>query len=278
MKNIKKILLFCVGLISVIAIPAGMNAQTPLKGTSLTSAVTEITSDYKPWRSAGWSAQVQSDMLPVSITMKVYMRRDSLTLISLRAPLIGEVARVEIDNSALLVINKRKKRYAKIDLTNYGNHPALIHASLQDILVGRVSVIGDGTLSSSNCKKTDIYSLAGQGYVIACRMPEQYGAFNYGYGVDDAGRMVSMQAVKGKTQESSAPQGMSSATTEINFQLAADITYKNQATADVTAIYAGKQYSVALKNISLEYGTSGFDRFKIPDSYSECDLREAIRF
>lgn len=260
-------------------IPAEVVAQTPLTGKNATAAVKEITSGYTPWNTAGWSGKLQGDMLPVSVTMKVYMRRDSLTLISMRAPLVGEVARIEIDNSAILVVNKMKKQYVKIDLTDYGKHPALIHSSLQDILIGRVSVIGAGTLSDKNVKNTDLYNLPGQGYLISCEMPEEYGAFNYGYGVDTSDRIVSMMAIKGKTSDSSAPSGMDSETTSISFQFAADIAYnKNSATAELAATFRGKDYLFTLKNISLEFGPSGFNRITLSNSYTKCDIREVLRF
>lgn len=256
---------------------ASMQAQTPLEGKALTNAVQTITADYTPWESAGWSAKLQGEMLPVSVTMKTYMRRDSLTLISLRAPLLGEVARIEIDNSNLLIVNKYKKKYTTIDLTAYGDIPSKVHSSLQDILIGRVAVVGNGTLSASNCKEVDIIEIPQQGYVISCTGHET--PVSYGYGVNNKGQMLSLMAVRGKTYSSQTEDNMDSESVNIAFQLIADITYVNDKPgATLTAIFKNKEYNVTLKNVDLEFGINGFSRLDNLKSYTQCDLKEALKF
>lgn len=256
---------------------ATSQAQTPLEGKALNTAVKSITSDYTPWTTAGWSARLQGEMLPMSVTMKTYMRRDSLTLISLRAPLIGEVARIEIDNANLLIVNKYKKKYTKIDLTAYGEVPSKVHSSLQDILIGRVAVIGNGTLSESNSKEVDILQIPEQGYVISC-MPADID-ISYGYGLNNSAQMLSLMAVKGKPYTSQATDDMESESASVSLQFIADISYVNdKPSAILTGIIKNKQYDVTLKNIDLEFNTNGFSRLDNLKSYTQCNLKEVLKF
>lgn len=275
MNLIKKMTLAFVA--SILIFPAVVSAQTPLEGKALKSAVTNITAGYTPWKSAGWSGKLQGEMLPVSVTMKTYMRRDSLTLISLRAPLIGEVARIEIDNKNLLIVNKYKKRYSKIDLTAYGDIPSKVHSSIQDILIGRVAVIGNGVLSDSNSKDVDIIRMPGEGYVISCTPKEVQ--ISYGYGVDESARIVSLMAVRGKPYSSQKTDNMQSESSNIALQILAEISYAgDKPTAALTGIFKNRQYDFTLKNIDLEFNTSGFSRLDNLNSYTQSDLKETLSF
>lgn len=275
------IFIFRIAVAIALLLPAfaDISAQELLKGKKETSAVKTISSGYKPWRAAGWSARVRSDILPVSVTMKTYMLRDSLTLISLRAPLMGEVGRIEIDSQTILIVNKMKKRYARIELSSYGELPRTVHSNIQDILIGRVAIIGEGTLSASNCDDADIYSMKGEGYLVACALPKEYSGINYGYAVDEAGQIVTMMATKGKTHAAEAPEGMESAVETLSLQATADVSRKgNSASAVVTALTHGKEISVSLEGINLEWGPSGFDRLNLTRGYTECSVKQALSF
>lgn len=254
-------------------------AQTPLKGKELRAAITDITAGYTPWRAAGWQAKVKSDMLPVSITMKVYMVKDSITLISLRAPLMGEVARVEIDNSSIVAVNKMKKKYAKINLSDYGKYPRLIHSDIQNILIGRVAIIGSGALSDKNASKADIFSVNGEGYVISSQLPAEFGGVGYGYAVDTAARIVSFMATKGKTTDAASPSGMDSTIENISFEAAAEMSYRGDtADAVLNAIFKGHNVNLSLEGIRLEKGAAGFERLNLAKGYSPGTIKELLSF
>lgn len=275
------IFIFRIAVAIALLLPAfaDISAQELLKGKKETSAVKTISSGYKPWRAAGWSARVRSDILPVSVTMKTYMLRDSLTLISLRAPLMGEVGRIEIDNEAILIVNKMKKRYARFELSSYGELPRAVHSNIQDILIGRVAIIGRGSLSASNCEEADIYSMNGEGYLVACALPKEYGGVCYGYALDESGQIVTMMATKGKPRAAEAPEGMESAEETISLQATADVSRKgSSASAVVTAMMHGKEFSVSLDGINLEWGPSGFDRINLSKGYAECSLKQVLSF
>lgn len=258
---------------------AEAKAQELLTGRRASKAAEAISAGYDDWNTASWTAKVRCDLLPVSVTMRTYMCRDSLTLISLRAPLFGEAARIEIDNDAILVINKMKKCYARIELSSYGELPAKVHSDIQDIFTGRVAILGSGTLSKSNYKEADIYGIGEEGYLVTCALPEEFGGANYGYGVDSESRIVMMMATKGKVYGASAPEGMRSETEEISMQLAADVKWTGlKADSDITALVRGKNFEASLEGMKIEWDTTGFKRIEIGKGYTQKDIRDVIRF
>ncbi|MDE6810795.1 MAG: DUF4292 domain-containing protein [Muribaculaceae bacterium] len=268
--------LFLVVVLLLSVVPA--YSQTALTGKKAEQAVGAITKDYTNWRTAGWSAKVKAEMLPVSVTMKTYMLRDSLTLISLRAPLFGEVARIEIDNCNIKVINKFKKCYHCINLSAYGSVSAEVHSNLQDILTGRVTLIDSGILSKSNYKEAGIYSFGDGNYLITCQLPEEYGSIDYGYAVDKSSRIIEMMAVKGKPRATSAPDGMQSGLEEISAEASAQVNYSgNVADATVSVNIHRHSMTVELTGISLETGISGFARLDLR-GYRETGLSEVMKF
>ncbi|MDE5843545.1 MAG: hypothetical protein K2H35_07420 [Muribaculaceae bacterium] len=265
-------------MLMALLFAAPVYSQTELTGKKAEQAVAAITKDYKNWRSAAWSAKVKADMLPVSVTMKTWMLRDSLTLISLRAPLVGEVARIEIDNRNINVINKFKKCYTRINLAAYGSASACVHSNLQDILMGRATIIGSGALSKSNYKDTGIFLFGDEQYLITCELPEEYGAIDYGYAVDRNGRILEMMAVKGKPHTAPAPSGMQSAVEEISAEASARVAYSgNVADAAINVTVNGKAMSVGLEGMKIEMGASGFQRLDLR-GYREAGLSDVMKF
>lgn len=254
------------------------SAQQELSGKSAQQAAAAISKDYKNWRAAGWTAKVKTDALPLSVTIKTYMLRDSLTLISVRAPFVGEVARIEIDSRNVYVVNKLKKVYAQINLTDYGRQAAIVHSNLQDIMMGRVTKFDLGTLSKSNYKEFTIMSYGADNYLVTCQLPEEFGSINYGYATDKSGRMIEMMAVKGKPRATQAPDGMQSEVEELSAEASAQVTY-NGSTADalIDVSMHGRGMQVALEGMKLEYGINGFDRLDIR-SYRNVGLREVLKF
>lgn len=277
MKVTRKIIGTC--LLTLLMMGLGMQpayGQQELKGKKAKEVAEVISKDYKPWRAAGWTAKVRSDMLPVSVTMQTYMLRDSLTLISLRAPLFGEAARIEIDNNAVYIINKFKKCYSRINLKDYGNEAKKVHSNLQDILMGRVSIFNAGTLSKSNYEAADIYSYGDNMYLITGRLPEEYGSIDYGYAVDKTGRIQEVMAMKGRVETCSSPEGMESGVEEITAEATAKVTYSGKtADAALQVNIHGRSMSVTLQGMQLQTGVAGFARLDLR-GYREVSLREVM--
>lgn len=107
------------------------------------------------------SGKLSSPMLPVTASLKVYMEKDSLILITVSAPLIGEAARIEIDQKEALVVNKLKNSYATVDMAMIEPICPGGLAALQNLFLGRITLLGYGTLSPEDGSQLEIYSVGG---------------------------------------------------------------------------------------------------------------------
>lgn len=257
----------------------GINAQELLNGKAETAAVAAISSNYKPWRSAGWTSRLKSDMLPASVTVKTYMIRDSLTLVSLRVPLFGEVARVEIDRNSVIAVNKMKKRYASIDLRNYADIAPGLHSNIQDVLIGRVTIIGDGTLSKTNCHSAAIFQIEPDLWLVSAILNFFEQNVNYGYATDKTGRILEMMVTQGKPYSADTPEGMKSEAERIDTNVSVEVAYgKSAADAKVSILMGGRTIQASLEGVELQWGISGFDRLNLSRGYTRCPLKDVIRF
>lgn len=261
---------------------SSLKAQQLLSAKKASSVASEVerASNYKNWQTASWSGKVKADMLPVSVTAKTFLRRDSLTMISLRAPLFGEVARIEIDKYSLLVVNKMKKLYWRLTFADVKDYVTTLHTNLQDILLGRVTVINSGTLSKYNVKDGDMYKVDDSTYLISFIIAVNDTDVNYGYAFDKQGRILELLASQGKPHTESAPQGMESELITISKSLSVEVNYGNNSTdAALTAQIGNRKISASLQNVELEWGVKGFDRLNVSKGYKACTtINELLKF
>ncbi|MDE5551838.1 MAG: DUF4292 domain-containing protein, partial [Muribaculaceae bacterium] len=90
---------------------AGNPVDEELSKKEVKGLVENITADYKEWNKAALNCKLKADMLPIAVSMRITMERDKSLFVSLRVPLFGEVARVEMTPGNVLVINKKNKTY-----------------------------------------------------------------------------------------------------------------------------------------------------------------------
>ncbi|MDE6272669.1 MAG: DUF4292 domain-containing protein [Muribaculaceae bacterium] len=275
-RGIQRVFLTIIALL-LISFPSG--AQELLSGKKASSVAGSIASNYKNWTTAGWSAKVKSDMLPVSVTAKTFMRRDSLTLISLRAPLVGEVARIEIDRNAITVVNKMKKRYAQMNIAAYGELATTLHSNIQDILIGRVTIIGEGTLSKSNCKDVDLYQVDDNTFLISATLNVGETSVNYGYAADLQGRILEMMATQGKPHTTSTSKSAEDDLLGVSKNMGVAVVYdKNKADADINISLGQRNYGAFFEGVEIEWNTKGFDRLNLRNYTRTNSISELLRF
>jgi len=111
---------------------------------------------YKPWNTAEISGKVRAPGLPLSVTLKIYMLKDSALTISARAILVGEVGRVELTKDSLVMINKLKKVYCRESAGRLNDIYPSACGELQSILLGRMIVPGSGEMNESNLDKVKV--------------------------------------------------------------------------------------------------------------------------
>lgn len=169
-KNILIIIMALIGMAALETRAQETGDPLPLEGSAKTALIDSITAGYTEWDTVSMSGKLSSPMLPVTATVKVYMEREQLTIISVAAPFVGEAMRIEIDNDRILAVNKMKNTYATME-------SALVESlcpggltALQNMFLGRVNILGRGQLTPRLADAVDIYSAENNAWVL---LPEQ---------------------------------------------------------------------------------------------------------
>ena len=246
-------------------------------------AAREISSDYTQWNKAALNGRFKCDKLSIAPSLKISMVRDKSLIISVRAPFIGEAARVEVDNETLLFVNKMKKCYTRLEMS--GKEKLL--SNVQSLFLGRVVIFGEGELSESNCGKTEIYDLfdpdgelMGRGVVPDLPVEE----ISYGYTVDSDNRITGVilsalqSAIEVVTQGNNRSEEI--AADEFVTLASVDIQYDGDgnAEAQIRAAYSRYKFEGVLEMNAPEYGAKLIEPFKLTEKYREVPLKQAIKF
>lgn len=111
---------------------------------------------YPSWKRAELSGKLKANGLPLSPTVKMFMRRDSLVSISIRVPFLGELGNIQITRDSLLAVNKMKRVYCKESLGDIRYDYPKFLGDFQALFLGRIVVFKSGQLSTQNAEFIDI--------------------------------------------------------------------------------------------------------------------------
>lgn len=125
------------------------NVNVPAPGPS-TGVLGDVTSGYTPWTETGISGKLHAEGLPLSPSVKIYMERGERLVLSARAPLVGEVVRVDLSSDSLFAVNKLKKVYCSESAERLQEIYPTLCSELQSLILGRIVVPGKGELSAAN--------------------------------------------------------------------------------------------------------------------------------
>ena len=185
MKN--KVTVFFSILLSLLCLASPVKAGN---NGSQKEFLQKVIARYKDWRSVELNGKLQMSRLPVSPSLKIYMERGSKIFISIRAPFMGEVGRLQIDGPSVTAVNKLKKVYVQEDLS------ALLGVSIpmkvedvQDVLLARVFLTGSGTLSAADMNLCSVYDESDCMLLVPDQQPAG-GSVRYGYTLDFDGNIL----------------------------------------------------------------------------------------
>lgn len=184
MKILFRILaLICVLALHFAAAPE-TEAQEPLSQKERQEVVKSMTEPWGDWQSLSISGKLKMAGLPLSPSVKIFMEKDSVVRISLRAPLMGEVGRAEFCGDTLLVVNKMKKTYMKEPLDSVMSRYPVTLGDVQSLLLGRVVIPGGGTLNPEGADMVELFAEADGEYSLIPGEMMELEDFNYGYLID----------------------------------------------------------------------------------------------
>ena len=268
-------------LLMTLGIVTGIKAQDAIEGKMEKKVVETITDSYKNWNKASWNGRLSADMLPVSATLKVYMERGKLTLISVRAPFIGEVARIEADKERILIVNKLKKRYYEREIAEISQIAPDLLEDMQALLLGRMFVVGKGQLDDRKVEDINLFPTNEEGcYMVVPTVPDWLPQVLYGFATDQESRMATFVCAYGRADAAATDEAIDpDYQYEPKFQVQTEISYRDKgiATASIQALLSGKEYTGTLTVDPIEWGGKGFDRINT-DGLAKVSLRDVLRF
>lgn len=277
--KLKKYILLFTFLFTVVF---GAISQDAISGKEEKRVVEAISDTYNNWNRAGWNGKISADILPVSATMKVYMEKGKLTLISIRAPFIGEVGRIEVDKDSLLVVNKMKRRYYSKSIAEISQMVPDLTEDFQALLLGRMFVIGEGQLGKKSLDSVSVFPSTEEGcYMIVPSVPDYLPEVLYGFGTDSAMQLSTFVCAYGR--EAVPVEGTEELDVQFQYepkvQVQADVVYRDNggARAELSGSFNGRNYTASLTSDAIEWGAKGFDRISVK-GYSRCGIREVLRF
>lgn len=162
-KNISKIRIFLIAvafLTTALVMNAREDATAGYERETRNAALDSILRHYDDWTTVELSGKLRASGLPMNPTVKLYMMRGSEIVLSVRAPFLGEVGRLEIINDSITAVYKLKKVYCRESLYNATRaYPGLI-SDIQSLLLGRMVVFGEGELSEANAGLLEFTEMA----------------------------------------------------------------------------------------------------------------------
>lgn len=143
---------------------------------------------YDNWEVATIQGKLKMKGLPVSPSLKIFMKRDSLISVSVRAPFVGEAGRLDITPDTLIAVNKLKNTYLKEKLNlsdkllGIGERGLSIN-DFQDLILGRFFIPGFDLEETELEEIADIYPEEDLFNIVPKGKAEIEG-LKYGYTVD----------------------------------------------------------------------------------------------
>ncbi|MBD5312140.1 MAG: DUF4292 domain-containing protein [Muribaculaceae bacterium] len=133
-------------------LPEGYAVADTMTATNLTDS---ILVGYTDWETVELNGKLRMEGLPLTPSVRIYMVRDSSVSISVRAPFVGEVGRLETNLDSVTAINKMGRTYSSYAVAD---SPVPVDVStLQCLLLGRINIPGRGQLNVDTAPLLDIY-------------------------------------------------------------------------------------------------------------------------
>lgn len=118
------------------------------------------------WKDLSMQGKLSFTGLPMRVNVKIYMKRGESVILSARAPIFGEVARVEMNQDSIVFINKHTRCYNSQSFVGLTSDPSRYISDLQDILLGQVAFPGNGRITKEIALKSQWIAMPGDNALI----------------------------------------------------------------------------------------------------------------
>lgn len=224
--------------------------------------IKRISADYSNWGQVELNGKLHIEFLPVSPSVKIFMNRGKELFITVRAPFVGEVARVEADKDSILLVNKLKHTYCKEDLQSVARITTITLGDIQDLLLDRMFIAGRGTLNEKHASRIDFYAVEGNGWLAVPQKETDDDLITYGFVISPDYKMTQL-IVQPIISDSSG---------EILFE-----KYKKNTSLDFTFKINDKTYDVGLTYGNPKWGAKPFERMEFNSKYRRLGIRDFIK-
>lgn len=172
-------------------IPADMEDLQPsiplMAPEEIAVAVDTIIANYDAdWKDLSMQGKLSFTGLPMKVSVKVYMKRGESVILSARAPIFGEVARVEICQDSIVFINKHSRTYNTQPLTGLAADPKAYMCDIQDLLLGQIAFPGHGRMTPALASDSQWIGVPGNDALIYPSERLQIQGLDYGFVMDSS--------------------------------------------------------------------------------------------
>lgn len=239
----------------------------PLTGKKKSAAVDSIVAGYSNWGRVALSGKLRCSMLPLAATVKVYMEKDKMLLMSVSAPFVGEAGRVEIVGDTLLIVNKMKRKYATVALSEVQQvYPGAL-SDIQHLFLGRATLFGHGTLGRANASDVNIIDDGSPVWAIIPDEKIAYPDVVYAYAYDRLIERLSQLVVYVGADDNLIDVNYTWSGSQLSeLALSATIRFNNRA------------YDGTLSFGAPEWGAKAMKRIEIDGRYQQVGFREVLKF
>lgn len=185
---ISLIFLFCLPGFIIAGNSKSGNKQEAIQNVYLAAGANDSVwveyPDYQPWSEVTLQGKLKMRGLPLSPSLKIFMKKDELISVSVRAPFIGEAARMEITPDTALVVNKINKTYVKEGIKDFLKYYPGDLGDVQDLLLARFFLPGFDVMEADLDSLVEVVLEEGQFNVVPIGEAEIEGV-KYGFVVDE---------------------------------------------------------------------------------------------
>lgn len=245
--------------------PSDSSASRLMTMEEIAVAADTIIANYdSDWKELSMQGKLSFTGLPMRVSVKVYMKRGESVILSARAPIFGEVARVEMCQDSIVFINKHTRTYNTQSFAGLTSDPKTYLFDFQDILLGQVAFPGNGRLTPDMALKSRWILMPEDNALIYPSAEFQVKGTEYGYVMDSTcwqlRTFVLMLQKAGIVVETSYVYG------EEGWTLGLQISMKNKKlNGDVQLSYP-------------DYEPMPLDFTELGDRYRRVDVKDLMKF